>query len=62
LKSFSYFSRFKEDETAMRFLNDPEAQDGFKNTKLLSSIAASNYKAIFMLEAMDQVLLPSIIF
>ena len=31
----------------MRFLNDPEAQDGFKNTKLLSSIAASNYKAIF---------------
>jgi len=42
------FDRFKEDETAMRFLkNDSEAQDGYKNTKMLSSIAASDYKAIF---------------
>jgi len=40
-------ARFKEDETAMRFLNDSEAQDGYKNTKMLSSIAASDYKAIF---------------
>ena len=31
----------------MRFLNDPEAQEGVKNTKPLSSIAASDYKAIF---------------
>ena len=31
----------------MRFLNDPEAQDGFKNIKLLSSIAAFHYKSIF---------------
>jgi hypothetical protein len=47
LKSLSYFSRFKEDETAMRFLNDPEAQDGFKNTKLLFSIGVFDYKATF---------------
>ena len=40
-------ARFKKDETSMRFLNDAEAQDGYKNTKLLSSIAASDYKAIF---------------
>lgn len=31
----------------MRFLNDPDARDGFKNTKVLSSIAASDYDAIF---------------
>ena len=31
----------------MRFLNDPEAQDGVKNTKQLSSISPSDYKAIF---------------
>lgn len=49
LKSFMLtLARFKEDDTAMRFLkNDSEAQDGYKNTKLLSSIAASDYKAIF---------------
>jgi hypothetical protein len=40
-------ARFKEDETSMLFLNDSEAQDGYKNTKMLSSIAASDYKAIF---------------
>jgi len=31
----------------MRFLNDPEAQQGYKNTKPLSSCAASDYSAIF---------------
>jgi putative intracellular protease/amidase len=41
------FLRFKEDETAMRFLNDPEAQQGYKNTKPLSACAASDYSAIF---------------
>lgn len=30
----------------MRFLDESEAQDGFKRTKLLSSIAASGYDTI----------------
>jgi len=31
----------------MLFLDDPEAQDGYKNTETLSTIAASDYDAIF---------------
>jgi putative intracellular protease/amidase len=31
----------------MQFLNDPEAQDLVKNTKMLSGIAASDFDAIF---------------
>jgi len=30
----------------MRFLEDVEAQEGFKRTKRLTSISASDYKAI----------------
>jgi hypothetical protein len=39
--------RFKEDETSMRFLNDPEAQKGYKETNPLASCAASDFDAIF---------------
>ena len=39
--------RFKNDDVSVRFLNDPEAQKGYKETKMLSSCAASDYKALF---------------
>jgi hypothetical protein len=40
-------SRFKGDEVAMRFLHDAEAQKGYKNTKVLSSIRSEDYDTIF---------------
>jgi putative intracellular protease/amidase len=39
--------RYKEDESAVRFLNDIEAQKSYKNTKVLSSVKSSDYDAIF---------------
>jgi putative intracellular protease/amidase len=39
--------RFKNDDVSVRFLNDQEAQQGYKATKMLSSCAASDYKALF---------------
>jgi len=40
-------TRFKEDDVSVRFLNDQEAQKGYKQTKVLAACAASDYDALF---------------